>query len=161
MFDPLIQLARYTRDLLGVDESIIKLGRDNFDNTDFSQPLIVVDTLTTAPQYSNFNYDNVAEQRTHTVNILGDFTLNFYGSDALTQSSIWVTMNTSEAGRQLQQLYEIQIYRGTSVNNLRWLAGAQYNNRFEVSVRMRYNIEHTSSVLRIDTAQLDDFLINK
>lgn len=158
--DPVIQLAKYTRDLLSLPEAQIKLGRDNFDNTDFNETLIVVDTLVTVPQYNSFSYDGNNEIMSYIVNMLGDFTLNFYGLDAEANAQRWIALNTSEAARQLQKALEIQIYNGTSFNNLRWLPGSEYRNRIEVSVKMRYNIVETNDVGRIDEVQLDQFLID-
>jgi len=159
--DPLKLLALYTRDVLKIPESQIKFGRTNHDQLDFSQDIIVIDGL--APSVgigTQTKYNGTTEQKSITKTVMGEFTLNFYGDDALLNAQTWSTLNESQMARDIAFGLVISVHRPTGITDLKMLTGVQYNNRFELTVKMGYNITNEFELLRIDSSQIDGITDN-
>lgn len=154
MINPLVQLAKFTRDLLGVDETTIKLGRQNFEDLTLSDDLIIVDSINYSRQASMKKFDSDAEEMTHTTNQLGDFTINFYGSSAFENVTLFDTLKNSQAAWELQRSYGITVYNDTTITNLKQLTGKRYNERYELGLKVRFNFSTTIETLRIDSADI-------
>ena len=159
-FDPLKQLAKYTRDLLAVPECEISLGRINkYDNQ--SENLIVVDNLSPAKsRYSTKDFDSDKELMKVTTCFVGLFTLDFYGPDSLQRANIFTALNNTEESRTLQKNHELRIFKVGSINNLKRLAGSTYDDRYQIELNIEYNLVHEVDRLRFDTAQFN-FLFNE
>lgn len=155
MIDPILKLKLFTRDLLGWAEDRIKSGRTNFDRLDSSVDIVVVDSLTDNVASIEKYYDNVNEKEKTIERTSGQYTLNFYGDDALGSAHLWVAMTRTQAALELQEKYGITVYASRSITNLRELAGSKYRDRQEVTATVQYNIVNESAVLRIETAQFN------
>lgn len=156
LYDPLKQLALYTRDLLGVSESQIKFGRSNHDQLNFSENIIVIDSLSQPINIgSQKKYDGSTELKSITKTVLQEFIINFYGNDALANAQIWSTLNESQAARNLSHTHQISPKKASGITDLRKLAGASYTERFELNVSATYNITNEAELLRIDSSQID------
>jgi len=154
--DPLKLLALYTRDVLEIPESQIKFGRSNHDDLDFSQDLIVIDGLSPSVGIgTQTKYNGTTEQKTISQTKVEEFTLNFYGENALLNAQEWSTLNESQKARNIASGLTVSLHRAKGPVNLKMLAGAQYNNRFEITVKMGYNITNEFELLRIDSSQID------
>jgi len=154
--DPLKLLALYTRDMLVLPESQIKFGRSNHDKLDFSTDLIVIDGLAPAVTVgTQSKYDGTAEEKSITRTTTGEFTLNFYGDNALLNAQAWSTVNESQKARNIASGLTISVHRASGITDLRMLTGAQYKSRYEITVKMGYNITNAVELLRIDSSQID------
>lgn len=154
--DPLKQLARYTRDLMSLPESQIKFGRSNHNKLDFSQNLIVIDGLTPAINVgSQYKYDGDAEVKSITKTVSAEYAFNFYGDDALENAQLFTTLNETQSARNIAYTYQINVHRASGITDLHLLAGAKYTNRFELTVKMTFNITNENELLRIDSSQID------
>lgn len=161
MIDPVKQLAKYVRDLLGLNECFIALGRDNkYDNQ--KDLLIILDDLSPALQKSvTKTYDGAVEVQTIDAAMVGLFTVNFYGNGdkAREAAFLFMGLSHSESSRTLQKTHGISIYRSSQIVNLKQLAGKTYHERYEITLNVGYNITNDLDVLRFDEAQFS-FLDN-
>jgi len=159
--DPLKRLGMYARDLLGVSESIISLGRLNkYD--DQQQNEIVVDNLSPANQKSvTKTYDGQNEVMGIDTLWLGQFTLNFYGADAYTNASTFLVLNNTEEARTLQKTHQISVFRTSQITNLKRLAGTNYDSRYEITLNASYNTTIPVNRLCFEELQLGDILVDK
>ena len=160
MIDPVKQMAKYIRDLLGVKECNISLGRIN--EYDEQKPLlIIIDDLSPAQQISvTKGYDGVTETETIDALMNGQFTVDFYGDTARENAFLFATLNNTESARTLQKTHEISVFRLSQISNLKQLAGKTYHERYEITVNLSYNITKSIDTLRFDTAQFS-FLNDK
>ena len=160
MIEPEKQLAKYLRDLLNISESIISIGRLNkYD--DEQQDQIVVDNLSPAIQQSvTKTYNGDDELQKIDANYLGQFTINFYGNNAQSNASTFIVLNNTEEARTLQKTYTIAVYRVSQITNLKRLAGKVYDNRYEITLNVGYNITSEIDRLRFDEAQFDTILVD-
>lgn len=160
MIEPEKQLALYTRDLLNISESIISIGRLNkYD--DEKQNQIVIDNLSPAIQQSvTKTFDGNDELQKIDANYLGQFTINFYGKDAQSNASTFIVLTNTEEARTLQKTYTIAVYRVSQITNLKRLAGKVYDNRYEITLNVGYNITSEIDRLRFDEAQFDEILVS-
>ena len=161
MSEPIKRMGMYVRDLLNVPETIIKLGRvNNYDDMDSS--LIVIDGLAPAIQQNVIKtFDGVNEIMTIDTWYREAFTINFYGDNSWSNSSLFISMNNTEDARTLQKTHQISVQRVRQVTNLKRLAGKKYDSRYEIEVNASYNVTNTIERLRFDTAQFDEILIDK
>lgn len=150
----LIQIAIYVRDLLDYDESLIKFGRYNgeLDGTDTGY--IVVDELASVPAGRTEVFDEDAESMEYGRQMVGDFTVNFYGDDAYTNAKQFQILGMSQAGYELQRDLGIAVYHPTNATDLKFLSGTQYANRYEVELKVQYRESVAVDTLRIDTAEI-------
>ncbi len=161
MIEPEKQLALFTRDLLNVDENLIKIGRTNEYDTQECD-LIVIDNLSPAIQQSaSKTYDGNDEVETVNTLMLGQFTINFYGENAQSNASTFVVLNHTEEARTLQKTYKITIFRVSQITNLKRLSGSNYDNRYEITMNISYNITSDINRLRFDEMQLGEILVDK
>jgi len=162
VIDPRKELKRFIRDLLGLSEDCIKTGRDNaYDNQ--AGLLIAVDDLAPATQQSIVKtYSGSSEEMTIDAAMLGVFTVNFYGNGnkARENAYLFSTLKNTEAARTLQKTHGITIHRVSSITDLRQLAGKTYHERYEITIKLGYNITNTIETLRFDEAQFE-FLVDK
>ena len=78
-----IQIADFTKALMNDTNLIIILGRENFENVDFTKDLILIDSLTVAKNISaTDSYNGTREIQTFTTYFNQLFTLDFYGDNA-------------------------------------------------------------------------------
>jgi hypothetical protein len=161
MIDVEKQLARFTRDLLNVDEKIIAIGRINtYDAMECD--LIVVDNLAPAQQQSiTKTYDGNNEIQKIDSLMLGQFTINFYGDNAQSNASTFVVLNHTEEARTLQKTYGITVFRVSQITNIKRLSGSKYDNRYEITMNVSYNITSDVNRLRFDEMQLGGILVDK
>ena len=146
-------LANYTENLLDHDPTLIIIGRENFDKQDSSADYIVIDELVSVPAGAAQSFDGDAEQQKFSVQMKGDFTINFFGDNARLNAAKWVTLHGNQESYELQRDLGLAIYHATSFRNLKALEGSQYKNRYEVEISLYFNEESTVDTLRIDTAQ--------
>jgi len=105
--------ALFVRDLLTYDEQLIRIGRQNYDITDFTIGYIGVDSLGSSRRLaSGEKFDGTLEQMTYQQQWQAPVTLSFYGSDA------WSTATTFALLIQSQKALELQESLGIGVSKL-------------------------------------------
>ncbi len=91
----------------------------------------------------------------------GSFTINFYGANAYQYATDFIILNRTEEARTLQKTHEVSVFRTSQIVNLKRLAGKNYDDRYEITLNLTYNITKDVPRLRFDEAQIGDVLFNK
>ena len=152
---PIDTLRKFVRDLLGYDQALIRKGRANFDREVFERGYIIVDEGVQNKKYTQRQYDSEAERQTISVNYVGDFTIDFFGDPARMNGDVFVGLLKSQESKNLQRTLGITIYQPSTLTNLRFLAGTDFGERYQLNLIMRYNVEHEVDLLRIDRAVIE------
>ena len=151
--DAVIALAKYTRDLLSKPETVVKLGRDNWQLEDFSQEYILIDELTPPAQLqSSTSYDGDTEIMTFTNRMRGGYTIDFYGSTALANAQMFQGLRYSQSSYELQYEHGITVYNVGVMVDLKNLTGKTYNTRYQINLQCGFNTSVSTPILRIDEA---------
>lgn len=145
------RLARVVRDLLEYDESIVILGRNNINYEDFGELLIVIDTLTSTAVGNTPSYDGESEVHNYSSLYASPCTINVYGNNASGIADRLVQLIQSEKCKDLQYQHQITVYNATSITDLGFLAGSQYNERYEIALNAQLTKSVDVETLRIDT----------
>jgi len=154
--DVLIAAAKYVRDLMSIDEQLIRIGRQNFTRKDFDLGYVVVDALGPALRKGHIEkYDGEAEQMTYAAVWSGPVTMDFYEPEAYTRSSEFSLRTRSEAARELQQSLGIAVYQPSEITDVKALTGQQYGEQVQVKMIVEKTREIVIDTLRIDDAQLE------
>jgi hypothetical protein len=149
-----VQLAIFLRDLLMLSESVINIGRQNFNRNDFTSLQIVIDTIGGATRLSGNNtFDGVTEQIEYAQQWQAPCTINFYGDGAFQEATKFSLLIQSQAGYELQRDNGITVFESNALTDVRSLTGEQYSERYELGVNVQYTISAKVDTLRIDTAQ--------
>lgn len=149
------QLALFIRDLLVLPESVINIGRENFDREDFTALQIVVDTLGQAtPLSKNESFDGVAEEIEYAQQWQAPCTVDFYGDGAFEEATKFLLLVQSQASYELQRDNGISIYHSSALTDVKSLTGEQYSERYQLALNVQYTISAKVDTLRIDTAQV-------
>jgi hypothetical protein len=156
MSDPLlINLARLVRDLLPHPEALVKIGRQNFERTDFETDYIVIDSLAgDAPLSSSEKYDGTAEQMTYSERVSRLCTFDFYGDQAHNNCRRFRLLARSQDSLELQESLGITLWHPSAATDVKALTGQQYGERMQLECQVHYNQVEVVDTLRIDTAQL-------
>ena len=148
-------LAKYVRDLMGLSLADIEIGRDNFNRTDFSSTLVVVDEIASVPIGKTSKFDGDNEQIVTIIKWKGDFTLDFFGDNAASLVSSFMLLNEGEDAYTLQRDMGISVYTGSTRSDLKNLTGSQYSPDYQLEIKLEYNESITVPTLRIDTAETE------
>lgn len=150
-----VNLAKYVRDLLDLTTEQVEIGRDNFERTDFAATLIVVDEINSRPLGSRRKFDSDNEQINVTSKWLGDFTLDFFGTNAKTNVSRFSLLQKTEKAYELQRDLGIAVYVGSVRSDLKKLTGSQYSADYQLELKLEYNESIIEPTLRIDIPQVE------
>lgn len=152
----LIRVAKFVRDLLVVDEQLIKIGRQNFKREQFETDYIVVDDLGAMLRSASLEtYDGDTEELSLGEIRKGPVTLDFYGPDAYTRANDFVLRMRTEVARELRRTLGITIYQAKGITDVKALTGQQYGERMQVEMTVEISTEIIIDTLRIDTAQIE------
>jgi hypothetical protein len=149
-------VALWVRDLLNYDESLILIGRRNFEREDFETAYITVDSLGSGtPKSSNLDFDGDAEEQTIGVLYSIPITLNFYGPNAHDRAMKLIALRRSQPSRELQKQLGIAVFSPETVIDAKALTGQQYGERIEVALNIEWLYTETVDLRRIDEANID------
>ena len=152
----LIAVAKFIRDLMNIDEQLIRLGRQNFAREDFDKDYIVVDGLGAMQRSASLEtYDGDLEILSLGVIWQGPVTLDFYGSDAYTRANEFSLRMRSQTALELKQGLGIDIQQPSGITDVKALTGQQYGERMQIEIIVSISNELNIDTLRIDTAQLE------
>ena len=145
--------ALFIRDLLGYNEQLIRIGRQNYDIDDFTIGYIGVDSLGASRRLaSGEKFDGTLEKMTYQQQWQAPVTLSFYGSDAWTTATNFALLIQSQKSLELQDSLGIGVFQASGLTDVKMLTGQQYGERQEVTLNVRYSTTANVDTLRIDTA---------
>lgn len=157
-----IQVADFTKALMNDNNLIIILGRENFENVDFTQDIILIDSLTVAKNISAMDsYNGTSEIQTFTTYFNQLFTLDFYGDNAYTNANKFVALLRSEKANWYLKDYSLSMLNANSIIDLKELLGTDYANRHQVEVSVNYFVNVDISTLKIDTINYEIRLVEE
>lgn len=154
------QLARYIRDLLIYQESLILFGMDNEELINSQENYIVVDGLSNSSEGFAEVFDGNTEEMTYFKTTKGQVTISFYGVDAYENLSNFKLLQHSQKSYELQRDLGLAVFLPTNTTNLKNLIGSKYANRQDMDLVLQYEESIDVATLRIDEAQFDEFLVN-
>ena len=155
-----IKVALFVRDLLQVDETIIKIGRNNLEQ-DFTKLQIVVDILGAQQVVTNSRkFNSTTEVMNYNNTQAATVTCNFYGNGAYTKANEFVNLCKSQRAQDLKYTLKLRVGNPTSITNVKKLTGTQYSEQYEVELSITHSEAVNVSTLRIDTENLD-LIFNK
>ena len=148
--------ALFVRDLLGYNEQLIRIGRQNYDIEDFTVGYIGVDSLGAAQRLaSGEKYDSTLEKMTYQQQWQAPVTLSFYGADAWATATRLALIIQSQRSLELQQLLGLGVYQASGITDVKMLTGQQYGERQELTLNISYSTAADIDTLRIDTAKIE------
>jgi len=149
-----IQVADFTKALMNDENLIIILGRENFENVDFTQDIILIDSLTPARNISaTDSYNSTDEIQTFTTYFNQLFTLDFYGDNAYDNANKFIALLRSEKANWYLKDYKLSMLNVNSMIDLKDLLGTDYTNRYQVEVSVNYFVNVDIDTLRIDSVE--------
>lgn len=157
-----IQIANFTKALMNDEDLIIILGRENFENVDFTKDLILIDSLTPAKNISaTDSYNGTIEIQTFTTYFNQLFTLDFYGDNAYTNANKFVALLRSEKANWYLKEYNLSMLNANSIIDLKDLLGTDYVSRYQIEVSVNYFVNVDISTLKIDTINYEITLVEE
>ena len=157
-----IQVADFTKALMNDNNLIIILGRENFENVDFTKDLILIDSLTVAKNISaTDSYNGTSEIQTFTTYFNQLFTLDFYGDNAYTNANKFVALLRSEKANWYLKDYNLSMLNANSIIDLKDLLGTDYVSRYQIEVSVNYFVNVDISTLKIDTINYEITLVEE
>lgn len=157
-----IQIADFTKALMNDTNLIIILGRENFENMDFTKDLILIDSLTVAKNISSTDsYNGTDEIQTFTTYFNQLFTLDFYGNNAYTNANKFVALLRSEKANWYLKDYNLSMMNANSIIDLKDLLGTDYTNRYQIEISVNYFVDVAIETLRINTINYEISLVEE
>jgi hypothetical protein len=155
-------LGQFVRDLLAQPESdVVQIGRENFRRDDFLALQIVIDSIGASTMVgSSEDYDSTNEVMKYSQVWKMPCIVNFYGTSSFQEAVKFSALVQSQAGYELQRDAGLSVFEVGALNDLRFLSGEQYSERYELELNIRFTIAEDVSTLRIDEAQVDDILVD-
>ena len=149
-----LKTALLTRDLLGVDESIIKLGRSNMIVDNFTTAQIVIDILgSVTVQTSSQKFDGDLENMNYNNTQNATVTLNFFGDGSYELANKFILLCNSEKKYALENMLKLRIGLPKTITDVKLLTGTQYSEQYEVELNITSIEDIDIETLRIDKAQ--------
>jgi len=153
--DVLKAVALVTRDLLGIDEQLIKIGRENYPRDDFDTQLIVIDDIGPGERVGNLEtFDGTGEVKKYGALWKHPITLDFFAFDAYNRAIEYSLLLQSQTAAELMRTNGINIYHPKGPIDVKGLTGQQYGERVQIEMTVEMSREASIDTLRIDTAQL-------
>ncbi len=149
-----LKTALLTRDLLEVDESIIKLGRSNMIVNDFTTTQIVIDILGSVTiQTSSQKFDGAIERMNYNNTQNATVTLNFFGDGSYELANKFILLCNSEKRYTLENMLKLRVGIPRTITDVKLLTGSQYSEQYEVELSIASVEDIDIATLRIDEAQ--------
>lgn len=149
--DHVIAVAKFVRDLLSYDTSLIKFDREDTQQEDVETSYIVINSSSVSTVKSTGKtYDGEAELMNYNSTISQPFTIEFYGNDAYTNSQAFVLLSNSQEANELRRALGITTYNVRQATDVKQILGSQYGNRVHVEFNVTYTPNTNADTLRID-----------
>lgn len=151
-----VRVARVVRDLLGYDEQLIRLGRENYTRDDYDAGLIVVDATTASTRAANLeSFDGDTEQLSIGEIVNADVTLDFYGDGAYGRAREVELRLRSQDAYDLAKANGVHIKPPRTLTDVKALTGGDYSDRWQLEMAVQYSPEIVIDTRRIDDAQIE------
>jgi len=148
--------ALFVRDLLTYDESLIKIGRQGDDITDFTTGYIAIDTLgQTQRMATGETFNGSAEIMNYAAQWTSPVTISFYGTGAWQRATDFSILLRSQKSLELQEGLGVAIHKVSGLTDVKMLTGQQYGERYEITMNVQYSTGVNVETLRIDTEQTE------
>lgn len=149
-----LKTALFTRDLLEVDESIIKLGRSNMIVDDFTTAQIVIDILgSVTVQTSSEKYDGALENMNYNNTQNATVTINFFGDGSYELANKFILLCNSEKKYTLENMLKLRVGIPKTITDVKLLTGTQYSEQYEVELNITSVEDIDIATPRIEIAQ--------
>ncbi len=149
-----LKTALLTRDLLEVDENIIKLGRSNMIVNNFTITQIVIDILGSVTiQTSSQKFDGAIESMNYNNTQNATVTLNFFGDGSYELANKFILLCNSEKKYTLENLLKLRVGIPRTITDIKLLTGSQYSEQYEVELSITSVEDIDIATLRIDEVQ--------
>lgn len=149
-------VAKFVRDLLGYDQQLIRIGRENFTREQFETEYIVIDSLAVQQRISELEtYDGTGEVLSLGAMMRATVTLDFYGSGAYTRAIDFMIRSRSQTGLELKQSLGLDILQPRGPTDVKALTGQQYGERVQLEMTVVFSQSIDINTLRIDEAQIE------
>jgi len=149
----LVTVADFVVAVTGLDDDEVIIGRENYLEIDFNTNIIIVDGLLFTPIGRTNNYDGTEEELNYSVRNKVICTLDFYGTNALTNANKFFARLDSQEAYEFKRDNQIEVFHNTSLTNVKELQGISTYERWQVEIMVKYTEQFTDDVLRIDTLQ--------
>ena len=145
------KLAIFLRDLLKIDEQLIRIGRENYDR---EQSLIaIVDTIGPSRLIGQGSkYNGEAEILTHYTDYRTPCTIDFLQPGYVQQFAMGIR---TQKARDLMRQVEVSVFAITTFHDLRQLLGNRFSDQVQVELVIGHSETFNESVKRIDEIQLE------
>lgn len=155
-------MAQFTRDLLGVSNSTIAVGRTGKLRGSADSAQIVIDTLGGGRLLANGkDFDGDAEEVAYSLLEEWRVTVDFYGDGAYDNAQSFRLRCLSEKARQLSSALGIAVHIPSRITDVKRLLGAKaHRNRYQIEVIVHHSTSEAVDTLRIDTAQVTVYTEN-
>jgi len=123
--------ALFVRDLLAYDEQLIRIGRQNYDITDFTIGYIGVDSLGSARRLaSGEKFDGTLEQMTYQQQMAGTgYAVILRSLTHGQRPQPLPLLIQSQKALELQESLGIGVYQASGLTDVKMLTGQQYGER--------------------------------
>lgn len=149
------KMGQFVRDLLVIDEQLIRIGRQNFIQADFETDYVVIDSLGPALRMAGLStYDDVAEILSLGGIWRGPVTLDFYGSNTYTRAIEFSLKAQSQTALELKKAFGIAVFHASGPTDVKQLTGQQYGERMQIEMQVEISLEVDIATKRIDTAPM-------
>ena len=149
-------VAVFVRDLLSYDEQLIRIGRQNFERTNFETGYIIIDALAPSARVgSSEQYDGDAESQALSDHWRGTVTIDFYGSNAYTRATEFCARCRGQQAYEPRVSTGVDVHRPSGITDVAALTGQQYGELVQVECVVEHMTAVAVDTLRIDTAQTE------
>jgi len=149
-----LKTALFIRDLLEVDESIIKLGRSNMLVDNFTTAQLVIDILgSVTVQTSSEKFDGALENMNYNNTQNATVTINFFGDGSYELANKFILLCNSEKKYTLENMLKLRVGIPKTITDVKLLTGTQYSEQYEVELNITSVEDIDITTLRIDEAQ--------
>lgn len=160
--NPKVLLGQYVRDLLNQPErTVVILGRSNVRRGNTTGLQIVIDSIAPVSIAADSQeFDGTDENLSISQFAKAQMTIDFMGDSAMTELEKFLLLNRSQAGYDLKETLGMTLSVISSIQDLRFLSGKQYSERYQITVNLAYTLSMNVPTLRVDTPIIEPILSN-
>jgi len=151
----LVTVADFVTAISGLAADKVIIARENYLESNFNDNIAVVDSLISTPLGRNNDYDGEEEELTYRVYFKSQMTIDFYGTNALTNANKFIARLNSQQAHEFKRDNNIEVFHNKTITNIKKLQGKTTYDRFQIEIMVKYSEEFTDDVLRIDTAEFE------
>lgn len=148
----LAELKTLVNALTGIQSSFIVFSRNGYDRKNLNWSGAHIDELAILPVGRHEDYDEDTEEQTLTTQYNGTFTIDFYGDNALANSTKFINSQHSLASYEWQRDNNIRISHANRITNLKAIDNYSNMDRYQVEFKANFYMSTVISTKRIDTA---------